>query len=51
MDAAAQDGHCNVVKMLLEGGVDVNVKSKSGTTPLHLAAKNDRLTVVRELFI
>ena len=33
-----QEGHYEIVELLLKApGVDVNVKTKSGWTPLHLA--------------
>lgn len=37
---AAQTGYCEVAKSLLDRGIDVNIKSDNGMTPLHFAVTN-----------
>lgn len=34
-----QQGHIDVVKCLLGGGANVNLASKDGATPLHVASR------------
>jgi len=46
---AAQNGHADVVKVLLEHGADVNAKGENKITPLHLAAQNGHVNVVKVL--
>jgi len=46
---AAGCGHVNVVMWLLECGVDVNTKGQDGRTPLHQAAANGRIDMMRFL--
>ncbi|XP_049843822.1 26S proteasome non-ATPase regulatory subunit 10-like [Schistocerca gregaria] len=46
---AAGKGHVEVVRCLLESGVDVDARSKKLTTPMHRAAWNDQAAVVRLL--
>lgn len=47
---AAKYGRCEILRLLLDAGADVNVVArKSGFTPLHLACQNQRVAVVREL--
>jgi len=38
---AAQDGHSEMVALLLEHSADVNAHAKNGLTPMHLAAQED----------
>jgi len=38
---AAQDGHTDMVALLLEHSADVNAHAKNGLTPMHLAAQED----------
>jgi len=38
---AAREGHAAVVSLLLERGVDIEVRSKYGETPLHMACRSD----------
>ncbi len=38
-----------MVRVLLEHGADCNKKNNSGSTPLHLAAKNNHPAIVRSL--
>jgi ankyrin repeat protein len=46
---AAQNGHLNVVKFLVEQQAEMNMKNTNGSTPLHLAAQNGHLNVVKFL--
>jgi len=43
------EGHLDVVKFLLERGVDPNVRNNPGDTPLHYAAERGHLDVVKFL--
>ena len=44
------EGHCGVVKLLLDGGATVDLpQSSSGVTPLLTACGNGHTSVVREL--
>ena len=46
---AAENGHLDVVRHLVEGGADKDQAKISGATPLHIAAENGHLDVVRYL--
>ena len=46
---AAQNGHKNLVKTLLEAGADVNGRSQEGQTALSLARTRRRFSVMRLL--
>ena len=46
---AAQDGHTEIVKLLLEKGADVNVKTTTGITALWMASQNGHTEVVKLL--
>ena len=46
---AAQNGHTNVVQLLLTWGHDVNYKRNDDTTPLWIASQMGHLEVVRLL--
>lgn len=47
--AASQAGHIKIVKMLLDGGVYVNIKDKDGNTPIMGAIRNGHLPIVKLL--
>ena len=49
LNAAAINGHSEVVKLLIEAGADVNKPNKYGETPLHLANKCGRTEIVELL--
>lgn len=42
-------GHIDIVKLLIEHGADVNVRSSNGYTPLIAAASEDRSEIARYL--
>ena len=46
---AARQGHWNVVKLLLEHGVDVNAPDKQNGYPLEAAALNGHLNIIELL--
>ncbi|XP_015250018.1 PREDICTED: ankyrin repeat domain-containing protein 50-like [Cyprinodon variegatus] len=49
LSIAAQEGHFNIVKMLLENGANPNHIDKYGRSPVKVAGKNGHVTVVRLL--
>lgn len=46
---AAELGHEDVIKLLLENNAFVNVRNKHGLTPLHIAARKGYDKMVRQL--
>jgi ankyrin repeat protein len=46
---AAENGHLDVVRHLLDVGADKDQANNSGATPLFIAAENGHLDVVRHL--
>ena len=46
---AAQFGHCDIVRLLKEKGLDVNMKDNNGLTPLHDAALFSQSDAVKAL--
>ena len=46
---AAEEGHEDVVLLLLNNGADPNKANNSGRTPLHSAASSGNLSIVRQL--
>lgn len=49
LNAAATNGHKDVVKMLLESDIDVDKAGAMGNTPLYSAAENGHKTIVKML--
>ena len=49
MHLAAELGHSNACEVLLKNNAFVNVRNKAGMTPLHLAAKNGFVELVKNL--
>jgi cytohesin len=43
---AAKEGHCNIVQLMLDNGLDPDVRTDDGDTPLSLAADGDFPAVV-----
>lgn len=46
---AAQEGHSDMIALLLEHAAEVNVRAKNGLTALHLAAQEDAVPVAQIL--
>jgi ankyrin repeat protein len=46
---AAQQGHISVIKVLIEGGVDIDAMVGNGYTPLFMAAKKGHMAVIKIL--
>ena len=49
MNLAANNGHIEVVKLLLENGADVTIATESGITPLNSASGGGHVEVVKLL--
>ena len=49
MHLASENGHDDVAEILLQNRAYVGVKSKLGVTPLHLAAQNGYIKLVKLL--
>ena len=49
MYGASQNGHVDVVRVLLEQGADINKAKNNGATPLLIASQNGHVDVVRVL--
>ncbi|KAH9041575.1 ankyrin repeat-containing domain protein [Lactarius pseudohatsudake] len=49
LSMASEFGHPDVVRLLLECGVDADARDNERSTPLHLASSNGRIAVVRVL--
>ena len=47
MHLAAWFSSASIVKVILEAGLDINVHDHDGLTPLHYAAKNQDVDVVK----
>ena len=46
---ASAGGHAKVVQTLMDIGVDINIRDKSGTTPLYAAAEHGHAAVIKVL--
>lgn len=46
---ASQEGHTDMVSLLLEHKAEVNCRAKNGLTPMHLAAQEDKVPVAEIL--
>ncbi|KAM6948876.1 E3 ubiquitin-protein ligase mib1 isoform 5-T5 [Aplochiton taeniatus] len=49
MQAASQNGHVDVLKLLLKHNVDLEAEDKDGDTPLHEALRHHTLSQLRQL--
>lgn len=49
LNSASDNGHVDVVKLLLEKGADLTVANNSGWTPLHAASLNGHIEVIKLL--
>ncbi|MBI1215657.1 MAG: hypothetical protein GC185_07555 [Alphaproteobacteria bacterium] len=47
--ACAETWNAHIVTMLLDAGADIHATDRTGRTPLHLAARNNRLDIVKTL--
>ena len=47
--AASQEGHHDVVKVLLQAGCNVNQANKNGASPLYIASENGHINIVKVL--
>jgi ankyrin repeat protein len=47
--AASQNGHLDVVRLLIDAGVPVDIRNGAGKTPLALASSKGKLEVVHFL--
>jgi ankyrin repeat protein len=45
LQVASMNGHCEVAKLLIEKGADINMKDDEGWTAFHLAAWNGHCEV------
>ena len=50
LQAAAENGHTEVVKLLLAAGADVNWRNHEGVTSLYMAAQNGHDQVGTDLY-
>jgi len=46
---AVENGHINIVKLLISSKADVNVRDKNGDTPLHVAVFTERIDIAKLL--
>jgi hypothetical protein len=49
LDQAIANNHLEIVKLLLDAGLDINILSSDGNTPLYLAATYNRIRIVELL--
>lgn len=49
LDQAITNNHLEIVKLLLDAGLDINILSSDGNTPLYLAATYNRIRIVELL--
>lgn len=49
LHVAAQNGHCNIIQMLVNHHVDINEQDSAGTTALHIAVRNRHDGAIRLL--
>jgi hypothetical protein len=50
LHVATQNGHCNIIQMLIDHRVDINERDATGTTALHIAVRKRHEGAVRLLF-
>eukprot|EP00957_Ditylum_brightwellii_P053936 4085764-Ditylum_brightwellii.AAC.1 len=43
---AAQEGHCDIISLLISNGADINKQNNGGTTPLYVAAQQGYCDIV-----
>jgi len=49
LHVATKKGNLSMVKLLIEGGANINIQDESGNTPLHYSAANGKKDVVKYL--
>jgi ankyrin repeat protein len=46
---ACQNGHINIIKLLINKGIDINIKNNDGLAGLYSACKNGHIDIVKLL--
>jgi len=49
LDSAAEHGYADIVQILIDAGANVNLGSSNGRTPIYVAAKHNRVSVINVL--
>lgn len=49
LHSAAADGHCEVMRMLIDAGANPNSRRSTGATPLYMAAQGGHVDAIKVL--